>query len=229
MDAAGGRCYPGQVVAILAVFVAAGVVMALWGERAGRERPRVAGKLIASAAFVAIGVLRWHPGDAAGAWIVVGLVLCAVGDGLLLLEKGLDAGIVVLLLGHVAYVLDFAQVVSVRQWNLWVLVVVTGLALAAGFWLWPYLGRRRPAVAAYIAVISIMVWGAVSCALTPYLPLATAVGAVAFYLSDLAVARNRFVRRALVNRLVGQPLYYLGQVLIALSVGRTGPALPPIR
>jgi uncharacterized membrane protein YhhN len=44
------------------------------------------------------------------------------------------------------------------------------------------------------------------------------VGASLFYLSDLFVARNRFVKKEYVNRLVGLPLYYTGQYLLALSV-----------
>jgi hypothetical protein len=43
-------------------------------------------------------------------------------------------------------------------------------------------------------------------------------GALLFYLSDLAVARDRFVRPGLANRLVGLPLYYAGQVLLALAL-----------
>lgn len=42
-------------------------------------------------------------------------------------------------------------------------------------------------------------------------------GATLFYLSDLTVARDRFVRRRFANRLVGLPLYYAAQVLLALS------------
>jgi hypothetical protein len=42
----------------------------------------------------------------------------------------------------------------------------------------------------------------------------------AFYLSDLFVARQRFVAPAFANRLYGLPLYYLGQFLLAFSVGR---------
>jgi uncharacterized membrane protein YhhN len=45
------------------------------------------------------------------------------------------------------------------------------------------------------------------------------LGSVAFFLSDIAVARNRFVAPGSVNRSVGLPLYYTGQVLLALSVG----------
>jgi hypothetical protein len=40
---------------------------------------------------------------------------------------------------------------------------------------------------------------------------------LAFYLSDLAVARDRFVARAFVNRLWGLPLYYAAQILFAVS------------
>jgi hypothetical protein len=44
-------------------------------------------------------------------------------------------------------------------------------------------------------------------------------GAVSFYISDLFVARDRFLKDAFFNRLVGLPLYYLGQFLLAFSVG----------
>lgn len=214
---------------ILIGWIAGAVAVSLWGEGRGRPGLRATGKLAASASFVVLGALRWGPGDSVGAWLVAGLILCTVGDGLLLWSKGLDAGLGVFLTGHVAYIAAFAGAVPVSAWNPWVLVGVAACSLAAGWWLWPHLDRRRYAVAAYISVITVMVWGAVSGALTPYLPLGSAVGAVAFYLSDLAVARNRFVAKAFVNRLVGLPLYYAGQVLLALTVGRTGPALPPLQ
>ena len=43
-------------------------------------------------------------------------------------------------------------------------------------------------------------------------------GALAFYLSDLSVARDRFIREAFVNRLWGLPLYYGAQLLLAATV-----------
>ena len=46
-----------------------------------------------------------------------------------------------------------------------------------------------------------------------------ALGATAFFLSDIAVARNRFVAPGFTNRAWGLPLYYVGQVLLALSTG----------
>ena len=45
------------------------------------------------------------------------------------------------------------------------------------------------------------------------------VGAVSFYLSDVFVARDRFLKSEFVNRLIGLPMYYCGQFLLAFSVG----------
>jgi len=39
-----------------------------------------------------------------------------------------------------------------------------------------------------------------------------------FYVSDIFVARQRFVARQHINRLVGLPLYYAGQFMIAFSI-----------
>jgi hypothetical protein len=44
-------------------------------------------------------------------------------------------------------------------------------------------------------------------------------GAVSFYISDLFVARDRFLKTEFVNRLIGLPLYYGGQFLFAFSIG----------
>jgi len=43
-------------------------------------------------------------------------------------------------------------------------------------------------------------------------------GAVTFYVSDLSVARDRFLAPGFVNRLWGLPLYYGAQLLLAGSV-----------
>jgi hypothetical protein len=44
-------------------------------------------------------------------------------------------------------------------------------------------------------------------------------GAVCFYFSDIFVARDRFIANQFMNRLLGLPLYYLGQFLLAFSAG----------
>ncbi len=43
-------------------------------------------------------------------------------------------------------------------------------------------------------------------------------GAVSFYVSDLSVARDRFLAPGFSNRIWGLPLYYGGQPLLAWSV-----------
>lgn len=43
------------------------------------------------------------------------------------------------------------------------------------------------------------------------------VAPLAFFVSDLAVARDRFVEPGFVNRFVGLPLYYGAQIVFAAS------------
>ena len=47
------------------------------------------------------------------------------------------------------------------------------------------------------------------------------VGALSFYFSDLFVARDRFIKEEFLNSLVGLPMYYAGQFILAFSVGFT--------
>ncbi|OQY43225.1 MAG: hypothetical protein B6240_12915 [Desulfobacteraceae bacterium 4572_87] len=44
-------------------------------------------------------------------------------------------------------------------------------------------------------------------------------GALSFYISDLFVARDRFVKKKPINRILGLPLYFGGQFLLAFSIG----------
>jgi YhhN family len=76
----------------------------------------------------------------------------------------------------------------------------------------PHLAELRAPVVVYAAANSDMVLLAFGVAS----PLAR-LGAALFYASDLDVARDRFVQPCVANRVVGLPLYYAGQVLLALS------------
>lgn len=202
----------------LAAVTAGAVASLLTAIRAGDRTLEVVSKVAASASFVALGLLRWEGAGMVGAWLVVGLVLCAAGD-LLLLGSGrsFDLGLLTFLLGHCAYVGAFATALPPSAWWRLVVAPLVLAAVAALRWLWPHLGRRRLPVAAYIVAISAMVWGAVAVARAGALPATVAVGAILFYLSDLAVARHRFVKAEFLNRGIGLPLYYAGQVLIAMA------------
>ncbi len=96
-------------------------------------------------------------------------------------------------------------------------VAVAIIAVFVWRWLAPHVGDMAAPVIAYVVVISVMVvlaFGAFGDGATWLIPL----GATLFSISDLFVARNQFVAPDTVNRMWGLPLYYLAQVLLALSV-----------
>ena len=195
------------------------VVSLLRAVRIGDRPQEVISKTAASLTFVVLGITRWSAGDAVGLWLLAGLALCAVGDVLLLGKRSFDAGLLSFLLGHALYIIAFHVALPVATWRAAASVPFVVGAVSVASWLWPHLGRRRATVTVYIVVISIMVWGGCATAWAGALPWTAAVGALLFYLSDLAVARHRFVHPAFVNRAVGLPLYYAGQLLLALTIG----------
>ncbi len=155
-----------------------------------------------------------------GRVIFAGLVLAAGGDVLLIpRERRLVflAGIFSFLLGHVGYAIAF----GVRGVDaLWAGAAFAGLALPAAAalrWLWPHVSpKMKGPVVLYVLVITVMVALAVG-AVREAFAWRILAGAVGFYLSDLAVARDRFVKRAMLNRLWGTPLYFFSQLLLAWS------------
>lgn len=105
----------------------------------------------------------------------------------------------------------------------WIAGACTLAASGAIFiWLRPHLGRMLVPVGAYVAVITVMVIGAASVLgeRTADLSGRTLVfsGAVLFYVSDIFVARQQFVAGQYLNRLLGLPLYYAAQFMIAFSI-----------
>lgn len=188
---------------------AAGLAGLLRAEALGRGRAPF--KAAASAGFVALA-LWLRPDTPFGRWILAGLCLSAAGDLLLLSasRRGFLAGLASFLLAHLAYAAAFWPAASPRPW------VAAAIALAsAGVlrWLWPRLGPLRLPVIGYCVAIGFMLWLALGVA-RPEIRL----GGLLFWLSDLLVARDRFVRQEPLNRLAGLPLYYAGQYLIALAL-----------
>ena len=205
-----------QTLVIAAIAGAVGSLLV--AIRGGDRSLELLSKTAASVGFVCFGMLRWSAGDPTDSWLVVGLALCAVGDLFLLGRRRFVVGIAAFLAGHLAYIVAFSLAAPWASWSMPVLATVGCTSTAALVWLWPRLGRLRIPVAAYIAAISIMVWGALSASLSGSLAWTVGVGGLLFYLSDLAVARHRFVKEEFLNRGVGLPIYYAGQVLIALGI-----------
>ncbi|MEE2901071.1 MAG: lysoplasmalogenase [Myxococcota bacterium] len=184
------------------------------------ERGIATFKVIASTAFVIAGYFQGGEGTFYGTCILAALILSWWGDVFLLSksEPVFKLGILAFLLGHVAYVVAFAQ--SAFSWTGAAagLGVVGLIALLVGRWLIPKLeSGMRPAVIAYITVISIMVVfaSALSVATMHFQVL---LGATMFFVSDLAVAKHRFVSPGFANKIWGLPLYYGAQIILVYTI-----------
>jgi uncharacterized membrane protein YhhN len=178
-----------------------------------------------SCLFVIFALVQPHPLPAYFLWVLVGLVLGLVGDVCLALpgDRAFKAGLVAFLAGHLLYIVAFAGLTRTDDWVSFVSLVIVGVSVAVFLWLRPRLGPMVVPVGVYVIVISVMLIAAWAAYCNPAIqPLgggAVFLGALLFYLSDLFVARDRFIRRQFLNRLVGLPFYYAGQFLIAFSVG----------
>ena len=185
-----------------------------------RPRHRRYPKMIASTAFIAVAVSLGALDTSFGTIMVAGLALSWFGDLFLALDgRGpFVAGLVAFLLGHVAYVVAFAER-GLGDAIFVPMIAVVAVAIPIGRWLLPTVPRElKGPVLAYIAVISAMVATAIST--NAFIAdWRIPAGAVAFYLSDIGVARDRFAAPGFVNRVVGLPLYYGGQLLLAWAAG----------
>jgi len=179
-------------------------------------------KPLASTGFLAAAIAAGALDHGYGQIVFVALCLCWVGDVLLIPddERVFVVGIASFLIGHVAFLEAFLHRGVAPVWGAVALLALVVPALWTLRWLRPHLSRgMRAPVIAYVSVISLMVAGAVGTyAASPAIPLLA--GALAFSLSDLSVARDRFVASSFVNRAWGLPLYYAAQLLFAASAAR---------
>lgn len=181
---------------------------------------RAVAKTLASLAFVGVAVALDATASTHGRLILGALLLSLLGDVLLLSQRSRAflAGLVAFLLAHLLYAVAFLRLgVSPEATGA---AAVAALLVAIGVlrWLWPSLGPAwRAPVATYVVVIMMMCTLAIGHA-GPSGVWSIALGAVAFAASDLAVAREKFVRASFTNKAWGLPLYYAAQLLLAWSV-----------
>ena len=192
----------------------------LRADRAGSAWGRALCKTGAASAFVALAVVLDAPATAYGRTVLLALALGWLGDVLLLSrrEAAFLAGLGAFLLSHAAYAAAFWGAGLDARAAALALLPALAVGVAVWRWLSPHLqGPMRPAVALYVAVILAMCAAATGhvAAGGPGLALA---GALLFALSDLSVARDRFIAPGPLNRLWGWPTYFGAQLMLAATV-----------
>lgn len=200
----------------------------LWQEWKKYYVPAVALKGAASACFVILGCLL-SPGAGAAKLITTGLVLGCVADVLLNLryvfvKKGqlvFLVGILVFLTGHIFYLAAIW-----KGAEHWLLCTVVGVILTALLMVWIF--RRITAKMAF-KVFGVVYLGAIMLLNTVAIgnliagPSAFtaifALGALLFLISDIVLILNTFGKETKQSlRVTNISLYYVGQLLIALSL-----------
>ncbi|MCB2111938.1 MAG: lysoplasmalogenase [Parvularculaceae bacterium] len=206
------------------VILCAGAVLGLLNAERSEDQPQKRFfKPLASLAFILTALAAGALNTTFGALILAGLVLCAIGDVLLLSRAapGFLAGMGAFAAGHGAYILAFAHGGAViGPAAISSAIACASLSAIALKPLWAGLGSFRAPVIGYCLVITAMVAaGAAYWAASPGDASLQLVGAAAaFAISDISVARDRFGPGDFLNRLWGLPLYYAAQCLFALGV-----------
>ena len=203
---------------LLSLLSVSGLVASDWNQF---KPGRFVCKPLAALAFIWLALALGGPGSNYGYWLVGGLLLCALGDILLMFESqgSFLAGLVAFLCGHLFYVVAFSQL-PMHLSAMAISMLPALILLAATLrWLKPYLHwPMKAAVPVYILVITAMLVFAAGTSGQPG-ALVIIVGAWGFAFSDLAVARRQFVNPERLNGLWGTPLYFASQMLLAASLG----------
>jgi uncharacterized membrane protein YhhN len=178
-------------------------------------------KPLASTGFIAVALAAGALETPYGLAVTVALVLCWIGD-VFLIPKGAGAlflvGLVSFLLGHVGFMVAFALCGPDPLWMAAAALLALPPARAVLNWLRPHMSARmKTPVVAYVIVISLMLVTAAGAAAATGRG-AIGLGALCFYLSDLHVARHRFVSASFWNKSWGLPLYYGAQLILAWTV-----------
>lgn len=211
-----------NTLTIVAVgFTVLAVIGLVLAERANNQRGVWIAKPLASLGFIATAWAAGATESIYGNNLIVGLYACALGD-VLLIPRGHKAwfllGMLAFAIGHAAYAVSFGRYGISDTGTLTALGPMVVVAILTLRWLGPHLPvLMQSAVRMYIAVISVMVALAVGASVASG-QWWLAIGAVTFALSDLFVARERFIKPDFKNQLIGLPLYYAAQLILALTV-----------
>jgi uncharacterized membrane protein YhhN len=180
-------------------------------------------KVAASMGFLAVAFLGGALASSYGKVLFVGLLLSFLGDVFLIGETrhAFLGGLGAFLLAHVAYVVAFGVSGLNLRWMAIAAVPVSGVAIAVSQWLAPHVEPDLfIPVRLYTIVISAMVIAAFGTR-GRGAPILILTGAILFFLSDLSVASLRIVQTDFPTYIWGLPLYYAGQLCLAMSASQS--------
>ena len=210
------------IIIILGIILLFGV---LYSEKKKDRTLLLITKVTLSLFFVLTALLQPHPVRTYYHYLLPGLIFCLIGDVCLALpqEKAFMGGLVAFLVGHLFYIFAFLSLVPILRWISIGLLIIFAISAIIFLWLRPHLKSMLIPVLLYIVVITVMVAGAWAVFWKSSFPMSgrvlILVGSFCFYFSDVFVARNKFIKEEYRNRLLGLPLYYTGQFMLAFSIG----------
>ncbi len=186
------------------------VIVALAAPYFGVAQARYWGLVGASAGFLTVAWFSGATHHRYGHWMLGGLLLCAAGDVLGPLSFVL--GSAMFLIAHILFVVAFCiWGINYRRCALSLIMLIPGGLLLS--WLIPQVDQSmRWLIVAYTCIITTMVIAASG---THRLIL---TGAVVFYVSDIFVARWKFVDHDSINAFFCYPLYYTACLILAYSI-----------
>ena len=177
-------------------------------------------KQLASTCFI---MTAWTAGardSSYGKCILAGLCFSWWGDFFLIFSGDVYflCGLVSFLIAHLLYLVAFVIHRVRLAWTLGSIVIIVPLIIWIMSGIYPSVGAdMKIPVAVYVGVITLMVMFSVGATARSGNGFIVA-GAVAFYFSDVAVARGQFLDTPFPEYVWGLPLYYLGQLLLAVSI-----------
>ena len=205
------------------IWVAAILLLAVAAAATEDTSGRAARLLKMAASTATIGFLLATAAEpTAYMWFLfAALTLSWVGDLALTFEGRTPfiVGLVSFAAAHVVYTVAFVVRGGIDLPALMVAGAAMGVfSIVVLRWLTPYRpsALRRP-IKAYIIIISVMVTVAFATQ-GENLDFRIPLGAAIFAASDILVARQQFVSQTRWNRIVGLPMYFAAQLLLASSV-----------
>lgn len=183
-------------------------------------RVKILSKSLASIGFVLLFLCQTTDFNLFSSLILCALIFSLFGDLLLLPQhqtQFFKLGILAFALAHVAYAIAFATLQIELKLLILSVIATSIFGISIYRWLHPHLSPHfKWLVPIYLLLISIMLMLGLATGLSiPNYWLVS--GSVGFALSDIFVARNRFVKNQFSNRLIGLPLYYGAQIFIVLA------------